>query len=441
MSSGSSEQNSRHTRLDTWKSIAQHLGRSSRTVQRWHSAYGLPVHHLSGESGSVYAYSDDLDNWLRGRGRTTSVESAESNGSTGAEPVAGLVFSDPSTNHFDSSLISRRALIRSAQLVTLADKSWEAFSHRNLTAILNYYREALDLNPANAEAYAGLSLGLIAEGIFGLVRPPIAYASAKAAAHNALTIAPDLPLARSADAWIKTLVTRDWEQARTEFDALLAAPRLSARALNGRAMLHIAAGELKQASELFLKASHQTPLSSHSLIFFCWTEYLHGEFAYVLHRIREIRATGGFGPVLDTVEALAILQHRSGNARVSQLETLAAESPPYDVIQGALGYAYALNGQRQQAHEVLSAMMERAKGRFNPEPYAFALIFIGLNDNQRAISSLEESFRNGSVWSLGFQSDPVLKALQGETLYQEFLSKAQYPQSATISVNAATRID
>ena len=55
------------TRLDTWKSIAQYLGRSCRTIQRWHERYGLPIRHLGGDSSSVFAYTDELDGWLKER--------------------------------------------------------------------------------------------------------------------------------------------------------------------------------------------------------------------------------------------------------------------------------------------------------------------------------------------------------------------------------------
>lgn len=59
------------TRLDSWKEIASHLGRSVRTVQRWEKHEGLPVHrHAHAKQGSVYGYSDEIDAWWESR-RTT----------------------------------------------------------------------------------------------------------------------------------------------------------------------------------------------------------------------------------------------------------------------------------------------------------------------------------------------------------------------------------
>ena len=52
--------------LNSWKEIANHLGRGVRTVQRWERELGLPVRRPWGRSRStVMAMSDELDLWLR----------------------------------------------------------------------------------------------------------------------------------------------------------------------------------------------------------------------------------------------------------------------------------------------------------------------------------------------------------------------------------------
>ena len=55
-------------RLDSWKEIAAYLKRSVRTVHRWESEQGLPVHrHLHQSSGTVYAFRLELDAWWASR--------------------------------------------------------------------------------------------------------------------------------------------------------------------------------------------------------------------------------------------------------------------------------------------------------------------------------------------------------------------------------------
>lgn len=58
-------------RLDSWKEIAAYLGRSVRTVRRWESSEGLPVHrHMHRALGSVYAYKGEIDRWRQSGERT-----------------------------------------------------------------------------------------------------------------------------------------------------------------------------------------------------------------------------------------------------------------------------------------------------------------------------------------------------------------------------------
>lgn len=75
-------------RLDSWKAIAQHLGRSVRTVQRWKRTAGLPVHHVNNRIRTVYASRRELDFWLDGQSVPPEADEAELQLSAPAPPSA-----------------------------------------------------------------------------------------------------------------------------------------------------------------------------------------------------------------------------------------------------------------------------------------------------------------------------------------------------------------
>lgn len=57
--------------LRSWKEIARHMGASVRTVQRWESELQLPVRRIEARRGAmVFAFTAELDIWLRSRGAT-----------------------------------------------------------------------------------------------------------------------------------------------------------------------------------------------------------------------------------------------------------------------------------------------------------------------------------------------------------------------------------
>jgi len=51
--------------LNGWKEIAAHVGRSTRTVQRWEFTHGMPVHRPTNKPrSSVSAFTDEIEAWI-----------------------------------------------------------------------------------------------------------------------------------------------------------------------------------------------------------------------------------------------------------------------------------------------------------------------------------------------------------------------------------------
>lgn len=82
--------------LNSWKEIANYMGRGVRTVQRWERDLGLPVHRPKGKDRSaVLAFPEEVDEWLQ----QTPVHSEEKrNGSQpGRRQAAAAAYAhDPS---------------------------------------------------------------------------------------------------------------------------------------------------------------------------------------------------------------------------------------------------------------------------------------------------------------------------------------------------------
>ena len=402
------EQDSTPVRLDNWKALAQYLGRCTRTVQRWHSKYGLPVRHLGGESGSVFAFTDELDDWLRERGRSTATKKLSA-------PLRPAALQDSTLNH-DSDGFSAHPTLdgqrnRASSLVALAQKMRENPSHANLGDIARLYRKAIEFDPMNAGAWAGLSLSLVAQGLIGSLHPLNAYEPARAALRRAIEINPDLLEVVRAEAWLKMLVDRDWKGARDRFDAALLQCRSNAPTLVGRSILHISEGSMPEAHSLLLEALSYWPLSTAVVTILCWHQYLAGRPEAAIALITQARAGGHYGAILDAVEALSLIRTGKPGDCIPYLESLIAESPRHHTLRGVLGYAYGVTGRIQDARDALEILTEPGlRGEYD-YAYPSALTLLGLNQSRRAMECLERSYHHGSLWSLGFHSDPILEPL------------------------------
>jgi len=417
-------------RLDSWKSIARHLGRSCRTVQRWHRIYGLPVLRVGGKTGSVFAFAHELDLWMKSGRSPLHEEPDENRGPIPIRPALAVKSVLNPENNFDSSPVSGESQEQSKALVALGARIWRVLSFSNLQAMAHAYQEAIDQDCFNASAFAGLSSALILQALLGQNERQSAYTAAKAAWHRAAELAPDLPEVQCLDGWIKICIDRDWHGARKALEQAGGEPTLTSRIQVGMGLLSVVEGRLAEASALLRSACLQSALNVVWAGLHSWSSYFLGDYPYVLNLSAQHRSNGRKGMLLDAVEALALMQLDDSSLGMDRIRALAANAPENSVVRGVLGHALAVSGQTEEARGELRSMISSRV--FEQNHYAIALILVGLGEKHEALNRLQQSYRDGSLWSLGFGSDPMLIDLRDHHQFKSFLS---YP--TTISRSAS----
>lgn len=412
------------TRLDTWKSIAQYLSRSSRTVQRWHSEYGLPVHHLGGDASSVFAYRDELDSWLRKRDNATGEDHTA--GEPRQKPVAmrgPSIRIQPVDDGALKDISSKDD--EAAALIDRAQKLWESLSRSNISTITQLFRRASDLDPANSAAFSGLAHASMAQAVLGNLHPEAAFHSAQAAFNRAWEIDPTAFGTLCASAMLSVFRHRDWDGAQRSLAKAMLLNPLATQVLVVRAFLAVAQGSLEEASECLRRASSERPLNSSVVELLCWVEYLSGRFESTLELICDARDLGHSGALLETVEALCGVLLTGPKSQIQHLESLTSSAPRNYSLLGVLGYAYGKTGQFEAARDVIELMAHPGLAGTYQFAYAIALTHLGLGEREQAAKWLERSYREGSIWGLGFRSDPILAGFRGEAarggLFAEWL--------------------
>jgi len=385
-------------RLDSWKSIAEFLNRSLRTVQRWHECNGLPVHHFGGHKGSVFAFEEEIDHWLA---------------SLAEEPEAVQM-------RAEGALASGRR--RSYELTAVANGMWETRSERNIQIIADLYRKAIDDDSQNAAAFTGLANAMVFCALNDVVDGALAYPSAAEALRRSPQLDSQHLDARCPGAWMDLLCHRNWRQARAGFKEVLS-KRPSSFALAGLAAVHIAEDRMQEALECAWEAWRLSPLV-HSLgAFFCWAVYLSGDFDQVLDLVAQIRSGGGDGALVTTVEALALIQVSKVPENICRLEKASADFPQNHTLQGILGYAHGISGEKNKARSQYERLVHGSESNSKSNGYARAIVCMGLGKNQEAISSLESAYAEGTLWSLGLRSDPMLRVFAGDPRFHRLVGK------------------
>ncbi|MEN8249553.1 MAG: tetratricopeptide repeat protein [Bacteroidota bacterium] len=109
------------------------------------------------------------------------------------------------------------------------------------------------------------------------------------------------------------------------------------------------------------------------------------------------------------------------------IATFLSRKVPGAETNWALGYAYGLNGEREKAMISLKYNLERQKEKFVPA-YLISIIYMGLEDYEKAIDWLEISHEEGpnKNYIFAMKVDPKLNPLEGHPRFEALLDKLPF---------------
>lgn len=295
---------------------------------------------------------------------------------------------------------------------------WEKYSLPGLERALDYFSQAITLDPNFALAYVG-----IADSYFRLstsfLPPKEALVRAKSAIVKALEIDGELAEARASMGMIKMRYDWDWKGAEQEFLQALdlkstysQAHQWYATFLESNARFDEALSEMKTALEL-------DPLSLQigvSLAVSFWKMRKYDT------SLRELRKIVDFEPNFQPARlALGVVfeQLFSYNDSVANFE-LALRMGKTSMIHGFLGRVYALMGNKQKANEIIRLLQKESRERFVSN-YSLALIFAALNNSEQAFDSLYKAFEDKDEFLSLLRVDPRLDNLRPDPRFSTLL--------------------
>ena len=294
----------------------------------------------------------------------------------------------------------------------------------NVRKALDFYNQALTLDPNFALAYVGVADSYRFLGGNGLVDPREAKANANAAVQKALALDDSLAEAHAAlagskqDEWA-------WADADREFKrAIELNPSLPRVHLNyGRYLTLLgrqteALGEIKRGQEL-------DPLDS-------VYRRAEGQILYDARRydeaIKQFQDTLKTDPENSFAQSnLAYLYAARGDYAEAikyygKYIELDGESPSTDCY---LGYYLAKSGRRDEA----LVLLDKVKTTKDPvSPADLAVLYAGLNDSEQAFASLEKAYAEHDLQLQFLKVDPHYDSLRSDPSFTDLLRRVGLPE-------------
>ncbi len=446
----------RDRRLRDWKEIAAFFGRDERTVRRWEQQRGLPVHRISGGARSlVFAYTDELEAWLRG-GEPAQQDEA-------APPPAELVAAPPAMPETvamaaaPKSVGSRRVLVFGAIAMLLAalagalvtrdvvappqrmiyrpesrvqDLYLDAVYHLGtrqadgFTHAIQLLTEATTLDPHYADAYVKLAEAYNTISQFTLMPANEAYPRAVAAAERAITLDPDNAGAYAALAFTTFYWTKDFPRSRELFERAIRLDPNAAQTHHWYALTLMVSGEVGTPLAEISRAQELNPesraiVANKALILFYAGRV--DDAVMILQQLAKAEPNLRSPP-----EYLATIYLDQGRFTDFLREYRRAAEIANNAARLAIADA-AEKGLREAGGEgLLSAMYAEQIRQFerNLEPaYKVAGTAAMLGRKDEAIGYIQEAVRRKEEDMLGIRIEPPFRALWSDARYRAIVEQ------------------
>ena len=292
---------------------------------------------------------------------------------------------------------------------------------------IEYYRQAIGIDPGFALAYASLAESYVFLGDWRLLPLDAAYNEARKAAMTALQMDDTLPEVHVALAEIKLFCDWDWAAAEQEFKRALVINPACTEAhhmyahyleLNGR--FDDALTEMKHAIEL--EPVSPSLYSCNVQVLFYARRY--DDCLTQCYAAMEM-APGYFG--LYGWLGIAYVQNGMIDRGVDALTTGLQHLPLDPRLKAFLGYGYATAGKEEEAKECLQQLLSLSDTKY-VDPYFIAWLHAALGDPLAASGSLNRAYHEHSGWLPWLGVDPMLDDLRSESEFKELLKRMRFEQ-------------
>jgi serine/threonine-protein kinase len=313
---------------------------------------------------------------------------------------------------------------------------WNQRTEESVRKGIVYFESAIAKDPEYAPAYVGLADSYSVWG--APVLPPAEQRRrASTAVNKALAIDPTLGEAHASLASISMGYDLDWDGAEREF-------RKAIELNPGYPIAHLWYGlllaYLGRHDEAMREMETARDLDPLSLIILAST----GRLRFLARRYPE--AVEGCRRTLDLDPEFPAALHYLGLAYEQQgkyAEAAAAlerEIPRAGGVVargGDLGHIYAAAGRKADATAILHHLQEVAKISY-VSPLQFALIHLGLGENEAALRWVEKAIQEGADFTTDLGVDPRFDPLRSDPRFQEMLRRIGLAPGQAPAPTAAT---
>jgi DNA-binding winged helix-turn-helix (wHTH) protein/TolB-like protein len=302
---------------------------------------------------------------------------------------------------------------------------WNKRTDKGMKKGLEYFRQAITLDPTFTEAYVGVADSYATLGLYAVLPPKEAFPAAKDAVKRALEMDDGLAEAHATLGFINFYYDWNGVEGASEFRRALADNPNYAMAHSWYGEDLAAMGRYPEAVEEAQRALEDDPLSLIIGSNAGWTLSLAGKGDQAIKILKKAIEIDPSFPRTHYRLGRAYAQKKLYEMAISELEQAVSLSGGDPCYKGSLGHVYAISGNTDQARNVLRDLEGRTGQQYVPA-FAIALIYAGLGDNDHAILWLQRAYEDRSTSMVFLKLDPELSTLHSDPRFEELSRRINF---------------
>ena len=299
--------------------------------------------------------------------------------------------------------------------------SWNKRTADELQRGIEFFNQAIAIDPNYAAAYAGLADCYNMLVVYGALQPKDGFPKAKEAAMKALDIDENQAEAHSSLAFIK--FRWDWDRAETEreFQTAIRLKPAYAPAHQWYSSYLIAVERFDEAIAEAKRTEELEPLSFVASSHLGWIYYLAGKNDEAIDQCKKILDLDPNSFPARRYLGLAYEAKAMYPEAINEFQT-GVKLSGSPLMLALLGHAYAASGKHAEAQQVLNDLEQLQTQRY-VSPYTVAAIYAGLNNQDQAFNWLEKAVGERDIWLMNLKVDPVFAKLRTNRKFTDLLAR------------------
>ena len=307
------------------------------------------------------------------------------------------------------------------QLYVEGRRYWNLRTREGLEKALDLFKRAVEVDPTNARAFAGLADTYNIQMFYGFSPGAGSLLKAKAAAQRAIELDDTLAEGHAALAYTEFMWLWQWAESEKEFRRAIALNHNYASAHQWFALYLSAMGRHGEALEQIGQARTLDPVSLPVRAAAGLTHYHARNYDLAITECRAALAMNSeFAPAHTVLGHAYVGKKMFAEAEAEYQKVIALTNGAVPLYLADLGYLYGIWGKRDEARKILETLRDsRRQLPFVPFTQE-ARVFAGLNQKDEVVDYLQKAEQQndaGLIWLGvdprwdGVRADPRLKSL------------------------------